>query len=234
MFWRENSRKGTVMRSEAPPSPHPPAAQLTVATCTLHNKRNVKWISPFFRGCHVSNLLILLDNDWKVIINSLMFSFVANLNWSIQFLVLWKACVVCKSRFVANYVLFYCKTFCICGGVEKIWEQKWRWVLKMPTQLKKMVLNFIRKCTGAPFKWHGAMQGPRCWYVHDNKYISTSRCGAEGAPTKITWAQKISWGDINYLGRKELRVALPELRDLFMRQADFSGGAAQLVHWATS
>ena len=40
--------------------------------------------------------------------------------------------------------------------------------------------------------------------------------------------------DINYLGRKELGVALPELRDLFMRRVDFSGGAAQLVHWATS
>ena len=89
----------------------------------------------------------------------------------------------------------------------------------------------IRKCTAAPlFKWHRAMHGPRCWYVHDNKYISTSRCGAEGARQKITWPQKICGRyQLQYLLRKELRVALPELRDLFMRHADFS--AAQLVHW---
>ena len=34
--------------------------------------------------------------------------------------------------------------------------------------------------------------------------------------------------DMNYLGRKELRAALPELGDLFMRRVNFS---EQLVHW---
>ena len=53
----------------------------------------------------------------------------------------------------------------------------------------------------------------------------------QGAPQKVTWVQEISG---RYLGRKEVRVALPELRDLFMRRVDFSAGAAQLVHWATS
>ena len=31
---------------------------------------------------------------------------------------------------------------------------------------------------------------------------------------------------MNYLGRKELRAALPELRDLFMRRVDFSATSA--------
>ena len=57
----------------------------------------------------------------------------------------------------------------------------------------------------APFKWHWAMQGPRCWYVDDNKYISTPRCGGWGHLEKVTWVQKI-WGRYQrILGGKKWR-----------------------------
>ena len=109
-----------------------------------------------------------------------------------------------------------------------------RWPLKMPAQQKKLALNFIRKCNGCCMLRSSDIG--RCKARAADTWTITNTFQPQDVGMRAPRKSYVGAEDMRtistYLGRKEVRVALPELRDLFMRRVDFS--ALQLVHWATS